>query len=63
MRRKVLEYLPFMSIVLVIVTASWLAGRGLPEYRAPGTRRGGRVNACARRGARVRKPRRACCPS
>ncbi|MFB4275975.1 MULTISPECIES: hypothetical protein [unclassified Nonomuraea] len=27
MKRKVLEYLPFLGIVLFICTTSWLAGR------------------------------------
>ncbi|WP_345565333.1 hypothetical protein [Nonomuraea rosea] len=30
MKRKVIEYLPFMGIVLVICTTSWLAGRTMP---------------------------------
>ncbi|MFG1710546.1 hypothetical protein ACFLIM_46005 [Nonomuraea sp. M3C6] len=30
MKRKVIEYLPFMGIVLVVCTASWLAGRTFP---------------------------------
>lgn len=32
--RRVAEYLPFMGIVLVVCTASWLAGRGRPARRA-----------------------------
>lgn len=31
MNRKIVEYLPFLGFVLVICTASWLAGRALPE--------------------------------
>lgn len=27
MRRRVADYLPFMGVVLVVCTASWLAGR------------------------------------
>jgi hypothetical protein len=38
MKRKVVEYLPFMGIVLFICTASWWAGRALPGT-PPGTRR------------------------
>ncbi|SDL70231.1 hypothetical protein SAMN05421869_12996 [Nonomuraea jiangxiensis] len=63
MKRQVIEYLPFLGIVIVIVTTSWLAGRSLPQVRASATRQGRRGSACARRGSRVRTPRRACCPS
>ncbi|MET8869026.1 hypothetical protein ABZW11_39385 [Nonomuraea sp. NPDC004580] len=31
MKRKVAEYLPFLGIVFVVCTASWLAGRTQPE--------------------------------
>ncbi|GAB2956643.1 hypothetical protein ACFMQL_00125 [Nonomuraea fastidiosa] len=31
MKRKVAEYLPFFGIVLVVCTASWLAGRTPPQ--------------------------------
>ncbi|MGR6917082.1 hypothetical protein ACU635_22830 [[Actinomadura] parvosata] len=34
MRSKVLEYLPFVGIVLAICTASWVAGRMPVEGRA-----------------------------
>jgi hypothetical protein len=37
MNRKIIDYLPFLSIVLVICTASWLAGRTSPG-RGPGRR-------------------------
>jgi hypothetical protein len=30
MSRKIVEYLPFLGIVLVVCTVSWLAGRTLP---------------------------------
>ncbi|MEO3888855.1 hypothetical protein [Nonomuraea sp. B5E05] len=41
MKRKVVEYLPFMGIVLMICTASWLAGRSYPARpAAPGRVRG-----------------------
>ncbi|RVX42330.1 hypothetical protein EDD27_4954 [Nonomuraea polychroma] len=31
MKRKIVEYLPFVGFVMVICAASWLAGRALPE--------------------------------
>ncbi|SEG90440.1 hypothetical protein SAMN05444920_10730 [Nonomuraea solani] len=37
MSRKIIEYLPFLGIVLVICATSWLAGRTLP---APSVTRG-----------------------
>jgi hypothetical protein len=33
MSRRIVEYLPFLGIVLMICTASWLAGRSLPAPR------------------------------
>ncbi|WP_431914982.1 hypothetical protein [Nonomuraea jabiensis] len=34
--REVIAYLPFFGIVLVTCTASWLAGRTVPEGRIRG---------------------------
>nr|SBO98290.1 hypothetical protein BN4615_P7806 [Nonomuraea gerenzanensis] len=31
MKRKIVEYLPFVGIVLFICTASWVAGRTPPD--------------------------------
>ncbi|WP_188188199.1 hypothetical protein [Nonomuraea sp. SYSU D8015] len=42
MNRKIIEYLPFLGMVLAICTASWLAGRALPDP-APAHRRRGRT--------------------
>ncbi|MET7331288.1 hypothetical protein [Nonomuraea sp. NPDC005650] len=36
MSRKVISYLPFVGIMLVTCTASWLAGRTGPEGRSRG---------------------------
>ncbi|MFC4111260.1 hypothetical protein [Nonomuraea zeae] len=47
MKRKVIEYLPFMGIVLVICTTSWLAGRTFPAPAPVSESRGRRRRVSA----------------